>query len=283
MPAIINHKEVPLIGLGTWSMGGNHEKDTTHDATNVTAIRYALQKGMFINGAEVYGAGHTDELIGKAAVGFNQAILTSKLTRETLMVSKTIRAAATMITQRFCRPSVDLLYAPHWPFPDTNPHEYLPTVFDLVDEGTVGDIGVSNFDLEQLQEAVAIAEKRGHRIAAIENKFGVLYRGGQTHPKVGLPQPSFDPEMQNYCNTNNILMVAYTPLEKSKVKDHPVIQEVAEEHGVSPFRLSLKWIIDQGITPIVKSSQPRHIDDILGATDVEISHHGKLLLDEIRV
>lgn len=281
MSVLINNKNVSPLGMGTWSMGGNHEKDTTHDAENIAAIRYGAQNGItFINGAEVYGAGHTDELIGQATKDLGGLVLASKLSGETLKRPQTIPAATALIAQGLCQSSIDLLFA-HWPDPDAHPDSYIPAMLEQKDEGIIGDIGVSNFSLEQLKKSVSIAERKGHRIAAIENKFGVLYRGGCVHPKVGLPQYSFDKEMQDYCRANDILMVAYTPTEKGKVAYDPTIQELAHKKGVSAVPLSLAWVMDQGIVPIVKSGKQKHMDENIGAINIELSSREKQLLNDV--
>lgn len=271
MTFFINKRPISPLGFGTWSMGGNHEKDTTNDTVDRAAIRYAIKRGInFINGAEVYGAGHTDELIGRAATGFPSVVLASKLSRETLIQPQAIPAAAAAIAKRFRRSTIDLLYV-HWPFPEATMDDYLPAMFQLVDKGLVDAIGVSNFNLPQLKQAVRIARRSGHQIAAIENMYGVLYRGGRIHPKVGLSQPSFDPDLQRYCRAHGILMVAYTPLAKGLAGDQPLVQRIAAAHQAQPSQVALAWIIAQGIVPIVKSSQPAHIDENLGAVTLKLS------------
>src|SRR5687768_3330929 len=203
----LNNREILPIGFGTWKMGGTHEKDDTHDEGDIAAIRYALEQGInFINGAEVYGAGHTDELIGRAAIGFENAILASKLKRETLSNIETIESATRTIAKHLGRRAVDLLYV-HWPFPEADMNLYLPEMFRLEHEGLVEAIGVSNFDLTQLQEAQAIAHQSGSRIAAIENVFSINNRGGGIHPATDLIQPGFTPELQDYCRENDILKI----------------------------------------------------------------------------
>jgi len=267
----LNNQEILPIGFGTWKMGGTHIKDTTNDTQEIAAIRYALQQGItFINGAEVYGDGHTDELIGEAAKGFNSAILASKLKRETLMAPETIEERTRAIAQRLGRPTIDLLYV-HWAFPDADMREYLPAMFALVDKGLVRAIGVSNFDLEQLKRAQKIAEGLGHRISAIENVYSLLNRGGAIHPAVNLIQPGFDADLQEYCRANDILMVAYTPTYKGNVRDNLIVQKIASSHEATPIQVALAWHIHQGIVPIVKSSQPTHIDENLSALKVKLT------------
>lgn len=269
--ARLNNREILPIGFGTWKMGGTHEKDTTHDQEDIAAIRYALEQGInFINGAEVYGAGHTDKLIGQAAVGFNDAALASKLKKDTLTQPETIEIATRTIAKRLGRQVIDLLYV-HWPFPEADMDSYLPEMFQLQDKGLIGAIGVSNFDLTQLQQAQTIAAQNGHRISAIENVFSINNRGGGIHPATDLVQPGFTPELQDYCRENDILMVAYTPTDKGRVNDHPTVREIAFARGVTPIQVALAWLIQQDIVPIVKSSQPVHTDENLAALNVHLS------------
>lgn len=267
----LNDRKVFPIGLGTWKMGGTHERDDSHDQEDIAAIRYALAHGVnFINGAEVYGAGHTDELIGKAAAGFDDVILASKLKKETLARPETIRSVVKTIARRLGRPAVDLLYV-HWPFPEADMDAYLSEMFVLQDEGMVHAIGVSNFNLTQLKYAQDIAVRSGHRIAAIENVFSINNRGGGIHPATDLVQPGFTPALQKYCREHDILMVAYTPTDKGRVSNHPVVREIAKARKVSPIQVALAWLIQQDIVPIVKSSQPTHIDENLGSLSVHLS------------
>lgn len=267
----LNNREILPIGFGTWKMGGTHERDDTNDSGDIAAIRYALQQGVnFINGAEVYGAGHTDELIGQAAIGFDDAILASKLKKDTLAQPQTIELATRTIAKRFGRQVIDLLYV-HWPFPEADMNAYLPEMFRLQDEGLIDAIGVSNFDLAQLQQAQIIAAQSGHRISAIENVFSINNRGGGIHPATDLIQPGFTPELQDYCQENDILQVAYTPTDKGKVETHPTVREIAAAKGVTPIQVALAWLIRQSIVPIVKSSQPAHIDENLSALNVHLS------------
>lgn len=267
----LNNREILPIGFGTWKMGGTHERSDTNDQQDIAAIRYALEKGInFINGAEVYGAGHTDELIGQAAIGFNDAILASKLKKETLSHPETIESATRAIAKRLGRQVIDLLYV-HWPYPEANMQSYLPEMFRLQQDGLIHAIGVSNFDVNQLREAQAIAHQNNSRIAAIENVFSINNRGGGIHPATDLIQPGFTPELQEYCRENDILMVAYTPTDKGRVENHPIVRKIAQEKGISPMQVALAWLIQQDIVPIIKSSQPAHIDENLGALTVKLS------------
>ena len=60
-------EDVPRIGMGTWKMGGSWERDDTHDTENIQALEYGLSLGYrLIDTAELYGGGHTEDLVGAA-------------------------------------------------------------------------------------------------------------------------------------------------------------------------------------------------------------------------
>lgn len=266
-------------------MGGtNREVDTTHDQRDIDALRYAFDQGFqFVTGAEVYGAGHTDELIGKAVQGYDHIIVASKLGEYSLTHPEAIPTIARAIAQRLNRPVIDLLSV-HWPYPDAVMREYLPAMHRLTDLGIVGDIGVSNFDTEQLREALDITDilnaerdltyQRPYRITAIENVFSPLNRGGGLHKTVHRPQPGFNAELRALCRERGIAEFSYTSIykgDKGELASNAVIDKIANAHDVSVYQVALSWIMSQSITPLVKSSRPDHTDENLRAVQLQLS------------
>lgn len=265
-------------------MGGHPERNPSQDAQDIQAIEYALQEGYrFLNGADTY-AGDPDTLIGIAAAGYPTALLSSKLKEETLAEPTAIEAKVRSIATKFGR-SPDLLYA-HWPYPGTHPELYLPEMFRLAARGLLKGIGVSNFNFQQVKEAMDVAATCGDdpltgkpfRIAAVENVYSFRNRGDGIHPKVGRVQPGFaSEEFRNYCNENGIMMTAYTPLYKGHdaVNNEPVLQEIAVEHFVgerqaTPAQIALAWLMSYDIVPIPKSSNHARIKENLGACAINL-------------
>lgn len=291
---LIDNRELPLIGLGTYGMGGtNQEADTTHDQRDIAALRYAFDRGFrFVTGAEVYGATHTDELIGKAIHGYDDLIVASKLGEYSLTHPDIIPAAARNIARRLGR-RISLL-SEHWHYPGAVMEEYLPAMHRLTDLGIVGDIGVSNLNAEQLQQAIDITDalnaerdltwQRPYRIAAIENVFSPLNRGGGLHKTVHRPQPGFSPELRTLCRAHGIAEFSYTSIykgDKGELAHNAIIKEIARAHDASVYQIAISWLVSQGIIPLVKSSQPRHIDDNWNALRIQLSDEEIALINSM--
>lgn len=158
-------------------------------------------------------AGDPDTLIGIAAENYPDALLSSKLKKETL--TSAIESKVQSIAAKFSR-TLDLIYA-HWPYLGTHPVVYLPEMFRLAMRGLLRGVGVSNFSFQQVREAKDIAAMCGNdpltgepfKITAVENVYSFRNRGDGIHPKVGLVQPGFaSEEFRNYCNDNGIVMAA---------------------------------------------------------------------------
>lgn len=107
---------------------------------------------------------------------------------------------------------IDLMYV-HWPAGDYNPEESLESLQQLKDRGLINYIGVSNFELSHLKQAFEIVNVYANQV--------------EMHPL--LPQE----ELREFCESNGVELVAYSPLARGKVFDVTEIQEVAEKHSVS--------------------------------------------------
>lgn len=83
---LTNGFSLPVYGLGTWGMGGWQEPDATYDTETIAAIAAAFAAGVtHVDTAEMYGAGHAEELIGRAAQGFERHKLQRLLPRRNLV------------------------------------------------------------------------------------------------------------------------------------------------------------------------------------------------------
>ena len=110
---------IPIIGLGTWGMGGRETPDKVRDSETVTAIRMAIDLGLtHIDTAEFYGAGHAEELVGEAieSIDRNKLFITSKVWQNHLHRDDLLRSMKASL-KRLGLDRVDL-YLVHWPNPD---------------------------------------------------------------------------------------------------------------------------------------------------------------------
>jgi len=263
----IGNFKVNPIGIGTWMMGGGWYADAKvpysnyeNDNIEIDSIKYSINKGQnHIDGAELYGAGHTDELIGQAIKDFNRSKLfvASKIHRSHALrisiVPTTIDILRKMQTQY-----LDLLYI-HAPFPEIPIKEYILGLNDTVDSGIVRNIGVSNFNIDQLKEAISISQSP---IVANQIRYNVLYK------------TEADSEMIEFCKKNNTMIVTYRPVERKLLADNTTNQtvlKISKKYNKTPAQIALNWLVMQdNVVSVPKASSKQHIDENLDALSFEI-------------
>ena len=258
---LIKGVKIPVLGVGTWGMGGKHTTDYSNDAEAITAIRTAIDFGMtHIDTAEYYGAGHTEELVGKAIKPYNreELFITTKVYRTHLHY----KDALSSIKSSLKRLSVDYidLYMVHWPSPTVPTKETMKALEHCVDEGYTRFIGVSNFSVHLFQEAQSQLKK--HRLVADQVYYN-LTRVQKTYFS-GLSVR----DLYSYCREKDIMLIAWSPLEEGKLAKpgFPVLDEMAKKYVKTQAQISLNWLISQEkIITIPKATNIEHIKENVGA------------------
>ncbi len=159
------------LGLGTWAIGGpwRFGWGPVDDAESIAAIRRAVEEGInWIDTAAVYGLGHGEEIVGRALNGYaigGEVFVCTKCGRKTRqdgtpygdLRPRSIRAECEASLRRLGVERIDLFQV-HWPDQDSGTplEESWSAMAELVDEGKVRWIGVSNFDAGQLERCEAI-------------------------------------------------------------------------------------------------------------------------------
>lgn len=277
MTRTIGQREVHPIGIGTWGMGGdrlpdgNLFADYRDDERHVRALRHALSRGQnHIDTAQIYGAGHTEEIVGAAIAGLDRSrlFIASKVWRSHSLRHAVPRAVETSL-RKLGIDRLDLLYV-HAPWDSIEMSEYIAGLNDAVDLGLTEAIGVSNFDTAQLARALSLST---HPIVANQIHFNLLER---SHA---------DADMRRLCAEHGVTIVAYRPLERRMLSDtavSPVVVDVAREAGCTPAQVALAWLLaHDGVVAIPKASTPEHIDENVAATDVKLSNDLLARLDSV--
>ena len=258
---------IPVLGLGTWGMGGRQIEDHRWDSENVTAIRMAVELGLtHIDTAEYYGAGHAEELVGEAIEPYprDSLFITTKVWHTHLRHDDLINSMRKSL-KRLNLDYVDL-YLVHWPNPDVPLHETMEAMERCAEEGYTRFIGVSNFGWSLMKEAQSHLES--HSLVANQVEYSLL----DQKPKMDLL-----PHMQ----AQNRTLIAYRPLGGGILAKpgNNVLDEVAEKYGKSQAQVALNWLISQEkVVAIPKTSNPVHLLDIVGAVGWELG-----LEDSIRL
>ncbi len=250
---LFDGSQIPALGLGTWHMGGGFRSEHGEDAQSIAAIAYAIERGItHIDTAELYGNGHTEELVGKAAKAFtrHQLFITTKVSPQHLTYRGVLQACERSL-KRLATDYIDL-YLIHWPNPLARMKKVMPAFDELIDQGKIRFVGVSNFSVKDMQAAQAYAQ---HQLATNQVHYNFI---DQSAKERILP----------YCLDNNILLTAYGPLAEGELAEPETAlhSELPRPAGKSSVQVALRWLLDQpGVITIPKALNLEHIDEILGA------------------
>jgi diketogulonate reductase-like aldo/keto reductase len=264
---LANGVKIPVLGVGTWGIGGKHSADYSNDEAGITAIRAAIDFGMTnIDTAEYYGAGHTEEIVGKAIKPYNREALfiTTKVYRTHLQYQKVLSSVKESL-RRMSIEYVDLFLV-HWPDPTVPIKETMKAMEHCVDEGYSRFIGVSNFSIPLLQEAQSQLEK--YRLVADQVYYN-LTRVRKTYFN-GLSVA----DLYSYCREKDITLIAWSPLEEGKLAKpgFPVLDAMAKKYGKTQAQVALNWLISQdNVIAIPKASNVNHVKENMGALGWRLS------------
>jgi diketogulonate reductase-like aldo/keto reductase len=248
---------IPKIGLGTWTIGGESSADPARDAPSLKALRSALELGYtHFDTAEGYAAGHAEELLGQAVHASGLArpalFITSKVSPEHLGYADVLRSCENSL-RRLGMDYLDL-YLIHWPSRSIDLEETFRALNKLVADGKVRYLGVSNFNLKLLEKAVALSKTR-----LLTNQ--VSY---------SLPDRTcVENGVLAYCQANEILLTAYSPVKRRFIRGNKALQELARRRAVTPQQIALAWLVNQpGVITIPVSFDRQHQADNLAAADI---------------
>jgi diketogulonate reductase-like aldo/keto reductase len=209
-----------------------------------------------IDTAEMYANGHTEELIGQVIQDFKRELLfiTSKVWSSNLRYQDVLEACEGSLS-RLGTTYLDL-YLIHWPSSSVPLAETFRALNELVENGKVRYLGVSNFDLTQLKEAQGLSNSQ---IVTNQVPYSVLNRR------------YFHNGVLEYCQNNAILLTAYSPL-KGGVRSNAKVKRIARQHRVTPAQVALHWLIRQPkVITIPKSTNEQHLRENMAAVKIELS------------
>ena len=290
--------ELTTVGLGTWAIGGGDWKfgwGAQDRGDAIAAILRAVELGLnWIDTAAVYGNGQSEQLVGDALkqLGDNhRPIIATKCSRIILddgniiarLTPESVKAECDASLQRLGIDAIDL-YQMHWPEPEDDIEAGWGAMVDLLNEGKVRNIGVSNFNVQQMKRLQPI-----HPIASLQPPYSMIARGVEN-------------EILEFCADNNIGVVCYSPMCKGLLtgtmtperagqldeSDHrrrdpkfnppqldvhlaliDVLRPIAERHRRSLAELAIAWVLRrvEVTSAIVGARRPAQIEGTAAAGD----------------
>lgn len=248
---------LPEIGLGTWTMGGAMEADYSQDDEMVAAIKGAVDMGYtHIDTAELYGAGHTDELIAQAIADVDRDTLqvASKVFKTNLAYDDVIVSTKASLA-RLQLDYIDLHYI-HAPNPDIPIVETMRALDDLVAEGLIRHIGVSNFTVAMFEEAQACS---ANKIVANQVEYSLAVRDHGTFENC----TGIESEILPYCQTNDVFLVAYKPIDRGTILEpNDLLDELCAKYNKTRAQVAMNWLVSQdNVVTIPKSANPDRLKE----------------------
>ena len=230
----------------------------------IKAIKAGLDGGInLIDTAEIYGS---EPLVAEAIAGYDRQkiFLATKVWSNHLHRGHLIRSLNRSL-ERLKTDYVDL-YQVHFPNRRVNISETMGAMEELVDQGKVRFIGVSNFSLERIIEAKNALSKHG--LAAVQLSYSLANRG-------------IEKDIIPYCEKEGIMLLAYYPLAHGRLASaRGDVQDLARKYGKTMVQMALNWLISKpNVLPIPRASTEEHVTENLGASGWSMSDDDRASLE----
>jgi aryl-alcohol dehydrogenase-like predicted oxidoreductase len=316
---------VGAVGLGCMGMSWAYTASERDDDASVELIREALDLGVtFLDTAQPYGDGHNETLVGRALKGRrDEAVLATKTglvvgdeTSWQLVRRGTpehVKASAEDSLRRLGTDVIDLYYL-HRVDPDVPLADSWGAMAELVAEGKVRRLGLSEVSVAQAAEAQAI-----HPVAAIQSELSLWTRdamgapGGVAGMAPGHTTGEGPGDVVAWCAAGGAAFVPYSPLGrgfltgavtmaefedtdfrggnprfqedalKANLRIVDVVKAVAERHGATPAQVAIAWTLAQGehVIPIPGTKKQRYLHDNAGAAGLDLTETDLAELDDV--
>jgi len=274
---------VSIVGFGAWQAGGRGWGSDFTDNDVIKAMKYGFENGVnYIDTAEIYGSGHSEEVISKALEGYRREdiVIATKVAPPHFRKEDIIKSCDQSL-RRLNTSYIDL-YQLHWPDSSVPVSETIAAMEKLVDSGKVRYIGVCNYPLTELQDVLGSLSK--HDLISNQMRYNLIQR-------------EVESDLVPFMRKNSISMIAWSPIAKGLLsgkyspanlpKDEirqrdrlfsrenveklvPLIdkiREIANSRSKTPAQVALNYLISQEsfVIPGIKSTE--QLIENMGAAD----------------
>ena len=247
--------DMPRLGQGTWNMGDS----AAQRKEELAALRAGIELGMtLIDTAEMYGDGRSESLVGEAIAGMRDKIfLVAKVLPSNASRNGVARSCEASL-KRLKTDRVEL-YLLHWTSSEP-PEETVRGFEDLLAAGKIRSWGVSNLDLSEMKQLVALP---GGKACATNQLLYNLSRRG------------IEFDLLPWSQACGMPVMAYSPVEQGRLLGHRVLKQVAQRLGATPAQVALAWVLRQaGLVAIPKAGTVAHVKENREALDLKLDPQG---------
>lgn len=245
-------ERISTIGMGTWKIGVY--SNLSERAKQVQALRRGIELGCnLIDTAEMYADGRSEEVVAEAVGDAREDIfIASKVSPGNLHYDDVIEACARSLI-RLKTPYIDL-YQVHWPNPRVPIGETMTAMEELVRDGKIRYIGVSNFSVKQTNEARDALSK--NELASNQVEYSLRSR-------------AVEADILPYCEKEKLTLIAYTPLAKGNVPGTAMLSAICRKYDLTPIQVALNWVTrSESAVAIPKSANVKHVEENASSVSV---------------
>jgi diketogulonate reductase-like aldo/keto reductase len=261
--AFSDGERVPVLGQGTWRMG---EHNRAHES-EVAALRLGIEFGMtLIDTAEMYGEGGAEKVVADAIEGQrNRVFIVTKVYPHNASRTELPKACERSL-KRLRIDAIDL-YLLHWRERNTQLVETVDTFESLRAAGKIKRWGVSNFDVDDMEELGSI--ENGTNCAANQ----VLYSLENREIESGLLQ---------WSGKNDVPIMAYSPVGHGRgLLENATLRKIADRHDATPSQIALAWVLrEPDVIAIPKASDQSHVRENAHAIEIRLTKPDLKELDD---
>lgn len=234
--------KIPIVGLGTWALRGRDCARLTEQAIRI-GYRHIDTAQMYDNEREVGE--------GVRASGLRSEVMVTTKVQPTLLAPHDLERSVKESLARLRFDVIDLLLI-HWPNPRVPLAETLGAMAKMKREGYARQIGVSNFTVALLDEANRISSD-------------LVCNQVECHPFLN------QDKVVAACRKHKMAVVAYSPIARGGAKGDKVLEKIGKAHGKSAAQISLRWLVQQGIVVIPRTSKVERLEENFALFDFELS------------
>jgi diketogulonate reductase-like aldo/keto reductase len=249
--------KISAIGQGATHVGSYAWYDEDKAKERIRGWRMGIEMGMnFIDTADLYGGGLSEELVGQAIKGVREkVVLATKFNPPSDDTSTAVLAAAEGSLNRLGTDYIDL-YQVHFPNPSIPIEPMAAALTQLISDGKVRYVGVSNFNMDDLQEMQNIFPPG---IVSNQVEYNLIDRSSEN-------------EMLPYCRQRNITMIAYSPLGQGNIfleaDSLRCLKTIAEKYQKNISQVILRWFVSkENVVTVTKAANIQHIKENAESAD----------------
>ncbi|HME18299.1 MAG TPA: aldo/keto reductase [Nitrososphaerales archaeon] len=248
-------EKVSVIGMGSWRVGSYGSQGER--AEQVRAIRRGIELGInLIDTAEMYGDGRSESLIGEAIEGRRDSVFIATKVWPNHLHHDDVMAACDRSLQRLGVHDVDL-YQVHWPNPSVPVRETMAAMEELVRAGKVRYLGVSNFSVQQVDEARGALARS--ELVSNQVEYSITNRSAER-------------EILPHCRKEHITLIAYSPLARGAIPESRIPAALRRKYMMTPAQVMLNWATRfEEVVAIPKAARVGHVEENAASASVRFT------------